>query len=240
MQANNWGDLFGHRPMRDLARFLTTYNMATQAVAADSNEYDLQTTGGAACVINGIYIPALTADDPYDISAEQTAPTITTESWKLLTAAGVTTWAVDDECYTGTHTAIDQKFYKCLKAHQNDESLEPADNPDLWQAIPNAEGYSLANDFACMFMVTAESDGTLGVWIASTTASATTFVPDLVVPFFDPAVYCVIGFILNDNDNGSAAAVVGAASAGVLWLTDGTIYQVIGPVFPHPNNMPKN
>jgi hypothetical protein len=237
--------------MKDLARFLTTYNMADQTVAVDgTNVYNIQSTGTAACVINGVYVPSLTADAELLIITDQAAPTVTTESWPLLTAAGVTTWAVDDEVYTGTLTGISQKFYKCLVAHRNDESLEPADNPDLWQAIPNIDTLSLVDDATLWVMITAESSlgtlGKLGIWIASTELGDTSAPTNgIVVPYFDPSYYCVVAFGYVLNNIGSATGIVGAAGTGagyIDWTStqDLTYYVQLGPVFPAAANMPKN
>ena len=243
MLANNWGDKFGHRPMKDLARFLTTYNMASQTIAVDENVYDIQSTGTGACTINGIYIPSLTVDAAYPIATAQAAPTVTTESWQLLCDAGVTTFAVDDEVYTGTLTGVSQKFYKCLAAHKCIDGTQPAQNPQLWQAIPNAHTLALAINEVFMAMVTAESDGTLGVWIACSVLGTGEAQPALVVPYFDPAVYCVVAFMGINNTTNAAENSYGAVGTGAGYIThatDATFYQVIGPVFPHPDNMPKN
>jgi len=66
----NWGKLFSFRAMRELAAYLTSYNMANQTVALDANAQDLQTTGTGSCMIDGVFIPSLAADDPWDWSAE--------------------------------------------------------------------------------------------------------------------------------------------------------------------------
>ena len=248
MQSSNWGDMFSHTAMKDLARFLTTYNMADQTVAVDgTNVYNIQSSGTGDCTINGVYIPSLAADAELLIITDQAAPTVTTESWELLCAAGVTSFAVDDEVYTGTLTGVSQKFYKCLVAHDCIYGTEPANNPNLWQAIPNADTLSMIADATCWFMVTAESDGTLGLWIASTELGVAAAAPTngLRVPYFDPSVYCVIAFVYIDNDEYDATGVVGAAltdDGGIDWDSgaDATYHVVLGPVFPHPDNMPKN
>jgi len=242
MLANNWGDKFGHRPMKDLARFLTTYNMASQTIAVDENVYDIQSTGTGACTINGIYIPSLTVDAAYPIATAQAAPTVTTESWPLLADAN-SALAVDDEVYTGTLTGVSQKFYKVLVAHNANRDQAPVDCPELFQAIPNAHTLALAINEVFMAMVTAESDGTLGVWIACSVLGTGEAQPALVVPYFDPAVYCVVAFMGINNTTNAAENSYGAVGTGAGYIThatDATFYQVIGPVFPHPNNMPKN
>ena len=229
MNANNWGDKFSHRAMMDLARFLTTYNMVSQTCAADANDWDLQTAGGGDCTINGVYIPALAADPALDINVDQVAPS---NAW-----AQNTVYAVDDEVYTGTLAGADQKFWKCLKAHT--ASFEAPGQDDKWQAIPNLDGMQLADDFRLYIMLTVEADGTLGAWIASAHSAIGT-VPTLKIPYFDPAIYCVVGLIDYANDAESGTVTFGLNAGAVLFSTDGTFHQVIGPVFPHPDNMPKN
>jgi hypothetical protein len=239
MQDSNHGDKFSLLAAKEFARFMTTYNMVSQAVVEHGSvTWDLKTTGTGDCTINGVYIPSLTVNTAHDISVDQAAPTTTTEDWSLVDqAAGTKSWAVDDECYTGVITTVNQKFYKCLIAHDLAPGTEPEHRKDLWQDIPNADGYSLANDFRCWTMITADSAGLLGVWIASTVATAIGVGATLVVPYFDPAVYCVIAFGEYANDAGSTAIVFGASGD---WSTDGGLIQVIGPVLPHPDNMPNN
>ena len=254
MLANNWGDKFGHRPMRDLARFLTTYNMADQGVqvhAGTVTDYTIKSTGTAGCVINGVYIPSLTADAQLVIYTDQAAPTITTESWPLLADAN-TALAVDDEVYTGTLTGISQKFYKVLVAHNANRDQAPVDCPELFQAIPNASGLAVADEATCYVMITAESSlgtlGQLGIWIANSAFGAGDAAPTGgidAIPYFDPSYYVVLAFALVVNKTNSADAVIGFATSGngaLDWTQDADAYYYIqtGPVFPSPSNMPKN
>ena len=252
MLANNWGDKFGHRPMRDLARFLTTYNMADQGIAVDgTNVYNIESTGTGACVINGVYVPSLTADTELLIITDQAAPTVTTESWPLLADAN-SALAVDDEVYTGTLTGISQKFYKVLVAHNANRDQAPVDCPELFQAIPNADTLSLANGKTTYMMITAESSlgtlGKLGIWIASSALGTGNAAPTLgidAIPYFDPSYYVVVAFALVTNKTNSATGIIGAAtvgSGGINWTstTDAVYYVQLGPVFPSPSNMPKN
>jgi hypothetical protein len=234
MQTSNWGDRFSHVAMKDLARFLTTYNMVSQTVAVDGvNVYNVQTTGGGDCTINGVYIPALTADAELLINTEQPAPTA---AW-----ATRTTYSVDDLVYTGVLQAETQKFWKCLQAHNSEDSLTPAGNlnPTLWQAMPDLDEMELLDDFRMKIMITAEADGTMGLWSASAHSAIGTE-PTLKIPYFDPSVYVVIGIIDYANDAASATVTFGESGGGSDFGTDGTFIDVIGPVFPHPDNMPKN
>jgi len=230
MATNNWGSKFSHVHMKHLAAFMTTYNMATQTIAVDgTNVYNIQSTGTASCVINGVYIPALTADAELLITSDE----ITT-AW----AAG-TAYSADTTVYTGTAASSSVKYWKCLVAHTSTENTKPTDGDSNWQALPNLAGQELADDYRILIMVTADADGTLGVWRASDdTAIGTAPTPD--VPYFDPSVYCVVGWIDYANDAASAAVTFGDTDGGVDFGTDGTFYQQIGPVFPSVANLPKN
>ena len=69
--ANELHTLFNYRPMKDLAGFLTSYNVASQVVAfADENP---ATTGTKMCAIDGVIIPSLTAEDDADWDHASTA-----------------------------------------------------------------------------------------------------------------------------------------------------------------------
>lgn len=86
--ADNYVKLFTGNALRRTIGYLTSYNMATQTVALDVAANDLQTSGGGACMINGQFIPALAADDAFDISADSVGD-----------AVGVSL-ADDEEVYT--------------------------------------------------------------------------------------------------------------------------------------------
>jgi hypothetical protein len=219
---SNWGDLFSFRPMKELAKYLSTYNMETQAIAVDgAHVYNIQSTGTKQCVINGIYIPALTADAELLITSDE----ITT-MW----AAG-TEYSADDTVKYGND------MFVCLVDHK--AVNRPMQGDGFWRALPNAAGYELADDYRIMLMVTAQADGTLGLWLASDPCAIGT-APTTKIPAFDPSVYCVVAFIDYANDAASAAVTFGDTDGGVAFGTDGTFYQVIGPVFPHPDNFINN
>ena len=69
---NNWGDKFGNKGTAAFAAFMSTYNMVDQTFALAT---DPSTSGGGDCTINGVYIPALTAEADADWS-ETTASTL--------------------------------------------------------------------------------------------------------------------------------------------------------------------
>jgi hypothetical protein len=174
--ANNISKYFQNGiAARDIMDFMGTYNMATQAVAADgSHAYNVQTTGGGACVIDTVLIPALDADAEHLIVTE------------------------DD------HTDIN--------------------------------GLTLADDYEQWFAFFVEADGTLSVKQAGD-AAAIGGNAVLKIPDFDPTTYCCVAVCLYANDAASDTVTFGATDGGVAWGTDGTFYQMIGPVFPHPDNI---
>ena len=62
--------LYSHRHVRDFARYMTSQNNATQAVAAKGagTNPHFQSTGGAQCIIDGTLVTALTAITTLDMS----------------------------------------------------------------------------------------------------------------------------------------------------------------------------
>lgn len=221
---SNWGNLFNFVPMKEFAKYLSTYNMESQTIAVDGvNAYNIQSTGTGQAVLNGVYINSLAADAELLIT-----DTEVTTQW-----AGNTVYAVDDEVVVG---APNGDMFKCLIAHTSE--LPPGGDAN-WQRIPNLAGYELADDFRLLIMVTAEADGTLGVWVASDPSAIGT-APTPKIPAFDPSVYVVVGFIDYANDAASAAVTFGDVAGGVNFGTDGTFVQVVGPIFPDITNVPKN
>lgn len=62
--------LFSHKAMRDLARYLSSSNSASQAVAAKTagSDPDFKTTGTAQAIIDGAFVASLTAQATIDMS----------------------------------------------------------------------------------------------------------------------------------------------------------------------------
>jgi len=68
--------LFSHKAMRDLARYLSSHNSATQAgdIKSDGGT-DYKTTGTAQCVVDGAFVASLAAQATIDLtSADVCAP----------------------------------------------------------------------------------------------------------------------------------------------------------------------
>jgi hypothetical protein len=171
-----WGKRFTKKSAQDLAAYMTSYNMESQVVSYvdDADDNDLQTTGTKPCMINGVFIPSLTADASMIVADDTTG---------------------------------------------------------------NAAGTTIADDFERWFIVLADADGTLSLWTAGD-AAAIGGNAVLKIPAFDPSTYVALAVILYANDNASAEVTVGAAACD--WNTDGTFYQLTGPVFPHPDNFDEN
>ena len=67
LEDSNWAVKFGNKGVGAFSAFMSTCNMVSQAVAFAAA--DPATTGGGDCTINGVYIPALTAEDDADWSS---------------------------------------------------------------------------------------------------------------------------------------------------------------------------
>jgi hypothetical protein len=63
--------LFSHKAMRNLARYASSRNEATQAVAAKGagSDADFKTTGTAQCVIDGTFVASLSACATIDMAS---------------------------------------------------------------------------------------------------------------------------------------------------------------------------
>ena len=218
---HKWAKKFSYKAMRDLVKYaVLTQNLATQALAIDATAQDIQTTGGAACWINGVSIPSLAADAAYDISAE--LPYAVWATATSYTVAGALSEVVGR---SGAH-------YVCILAHTSAAADEPeigANWETYWKLLDvwpvAAVGNSIAQDKQAHYLVCALADGTLRAFIAYDTASpgATSA---LVIPPYDPERYVAVGYI-------SVVPTSGAHVFGTTVLTTvGTFVQFIGPVLP--------
>ncbi len=78
----SYAELWDHRSMKDLVDYLSSFNAATQAVAAkeaDNTGPDFKTTGTAQCVVNGAFVASLGACATIDMSDEAVAMPQTTK-----------------------------------------------------------------------------------------------------------------------------------------------------------------
>ena len=112
--STEYGSLLKHAPARDLASFMRTMNMATQAFAVDGgNAENVQTTGTAHAVINGAHIASLPVDLELDISAD-----LQLTGW--VTASSYTTYHMRYVEHQGRKV-----FYKCILSHTSSAANKP-------------------------------------------------------------------------------------------------------------------
>jgi hypothetical protein len=228
---NELPNRFSHKAAQSLADFMRSMNMATQAFAIDgANAENVQTTGTAACVINGVHINSLTADAELDISADLQLTT-----W--LTATAYT--AVDVRYVEDANG--DKVWYKCIASHTSSASTKPG-QPDhinatwrnYWTESTNraeqASGDVVADTYSRYYLCLANSAGTITLVKAGDVALDADV--ELQIPHFDPAIFVAIGTLLVD----SAGFTMGTTALTSI----GTFAQLIGPVFPNELYLDKN
>jgi len=218
------GKSLGHAPTIKLFQCLSTYNVATQAVATDGNAQDIQTTGGADCMINGKLVAALTGDAAYDISGGLQG----------------TVW-LTAQSYTGTAgsqkmmRSVDGRQYVCILDHTSAASNKPVSG-DSWRTYwkesdstaTNAAGTVINNLSSAYFLVCADETGELSVWNAGPVQLDAD--KECIIPNFEEEVFCPVGIMLVDSD--TDGWTLGNASTGVLTGLV-TYYQLINTsVFP--------
>ena len=229
--SNGLEKQFSHKAAITLAEFSMTMNMATQAFAVDgSNAENVQTTGGAHCVINGVHIPSLTADAELDISAD-------TQLGIWTTAQSYTT--VDVKYVEDSNG--NKQWYKCIASHTSSAANKPGQKDHAgatWRTYwtessnrcENATGDVVATGYSAYYLALVDAAGTLTLVKAGPTALDADV--ELKIPQFDPSVFCAIGLLLID----SAGFTLGTTStAGIS-----TFSQLIGPVYPHGDYLDKN
>jgi len=223
---------FSHKAAQTLAEFGMSMNMATQAFAVDgSNAENVQTTGTAACVINGVHINSLTADAELDISADK----------QLTIWVTATSYTTVDLRYVEDSNG-NKQWYKCILDHTSSAANKPGqkDHADAtwrtyWTESSNraeqAAGNVVASGDSMYYVCLANSAGTITLVKGSDEGVLDADI-ELKIPQFDPEVFVAIGTLLID----SAGFTLGTTStAGVS-----TFAQLIGPVFPHADRLDKN
>ena len=214
--TQNLRDKFNHATMQELMGYLSTRNCESQVVAMHvTSEENVKSTGTKAMMING-QVETCEADPEIDISADTTG----TE----------TAWALALEATVGMIRANkDAMRFRCVVAH-----TATADDEPLY-AI-NASGDVLGDDEERWYMVTAQADGTLTVWLAGDVAALT--LARIKVPQYDYKVYCPVAFMHVKNEMGGADFTLGTTDLDDATgdSVTATILQVTYPVFPHPDN----
>jgi len=215
--------------MQEVMRYLNTYNIAAQALAVDgTNAENIQTTGTGGMILNGQYF-ACAEDAELDISA-CTEGTLT--AW-----ATATSYSVGD---VRSAPSFASKRVKCTVAHTSSADTEPFVGGtwgDYWEESPhdavNASGTVVTTLYERWFIVLAKSTGVISIWEAGDEALIGNSV--LKIPQFDPEMYCCLGLILVAKDDANDLTIGTTALTG-----DATYVDLVGPVFPHPDNLDKN
>jgi hypothetical protein len=191
-----------------LAGYLWSYNKATQVVALNAAPQNIQSTGTAAAMVNGVPIAALPAH-------------------ALLTIANsYPAWAVNTVYALAAEISYQGDCYACVRAHTSSAGADAPPNPAYWQYHgPLARGTILANAQSCWFLVCAKANGNLAVFKAGEVAA--TGAQTLVVPEFDYETFCPVALILV-SAGGAFTFGTTTMAAGV-----GTITQLTGPLLPH-------
>lgn len=231
--SNGLDKFFAHKPMQEVAKYLNTYNIASQALAIDGgNAENIQTTGDAGIIINGQYF-ACAEDAELDIS-EDTEGTET--AWATATAYTAGNIRKND-----TSAGANRRF-RCILAHTSSADSEPETGRDwelYWEYAPhnavNGSGTVTTTLYERWFVVLAKSTGVISVWQAGDEATIAGGAVSLKVPQFDPLVYVCLGLLKVAKDD------AGNHTLGTTALTgDGTYVNLVGPVFPHPDNLDLN
>jgi hypothetical protein len=227
--SNGLDRFFGYKAMKEMAKYLNTYNIATQAVAIHgTNAENIKSTGGGGIVINGNFA-ACAVDAELDIATD--------------TEGTETAWATATGYSAGDIRANSKGIrFRCVLAHTSSSTDEPglSENSDMyWEEAPNdavnAVGAVVsASGYERWVLITAKSDGTLTMWLAGDQA-LTSAGAQLKIPQYDPLVYCPVAVALIAKDD------AGDLTIGTTALTgDITFYQLTGPVMPHPDNIDNN
>lgn len=228
--SNGLDKFFNYVPMKEMAKYLNTYNIATQQIAIDGvNTENIQSTGDGGIVINGNFY-ACAEDEELDIS-EDTEGTET--AW-----ATATSYSAGDIRKNGAENIR----YRCILAHTSSTDNEPGNGMRsylYWEEAPhnavNASGAVVTTLYERWVLITAKSDGVLTMWLAGDEATIASGAAQLKVPQFDPLTYCPVAIAKIAKDD------AGNLTIGTTALTgDITFYQLTGPIFPHKDNMIAN
>ena len=114
-----------------------------------------------------------------------------------------------------------------------DAELDISADTTTITGMTNAVGISIADGYDQYFLILAKADGTLSMWKAGDAALLGT--ATIKVPAYDPETYVAVATALIVNNSGNALIVGTTALTG-----DITFYNVIGPLYPHPDNLKRN
>jgi len=222
--------------MQMMARYMSTYNVSTQTLAADANKENIQTTGLGIAIFDGVPF-RLPADAALDISAESNE--------------SVTAWATATT-YTMSHaTPVIRKNdgaedvnvrFRLLATHTSNADSEPLIG-SRWEDYWTREPHDVATAAAGLigfgntreYLVLANRAGTLSTALCGDDANSTTGFT-LKYPRFDPFTYCPVGFVHWINVHTSGNSTIGTTAYDATNQTT-TFHQLTQPIFPHVDNL---
>jgi len=131
--------------------------------------------------------------------------------------------------WTGTAAfVLNGQFYTALAALATIDMSSTTVAPDL-------AGGSIPTTYEQYWLVLATAAGAALVKAASTVTLTSTGAT-LKIPYFDPTTYFPVAIIKYVNDSGSGFTIGTTNVDG----TDCQIYQILGPLVPHDDNVDKN
>ena len=224
---------FSHKAAQTLAEFAMTQNCATQAVAKANA--DMANGGGGEMILAGQ--PVLNIiDGALDISADRQL-----EVWATATA------------YTAIATAVDVRYvedpnghkqwYQCILAHTSSAANKPGQKDSInstwrtyWKESSNralpAVGQACDTGYTRHYLAICDKLGVMTTVIADKGLQLDAN-QEVQIPQFDPEIFVAIGLYTVD---GTGASTWGDTDDNAQC----TERQIIGPVFPHADQLDKN
>ena len=224
---------FSHKAAQTLAEFAMTQNCATQAIAKANA--DIANTGGGEMILAGQ--PVLNIQDAgNDLSAD--------------TQLGI--W-VTGTAYTAIATRVDVRYvedpnghkqwYQCILAHTSSAANKPGQKDSInstwrtyWKESSNralpAVGQTCANLYTRHYLCLCDKLGVMTTVIADKGLQLDAD-QEVQIPQFDPSIFVAIGLYTVD---GTAPSIWGTTDDNAQC----TERQIIGPVFPHADQLDKN
>ena len=224
---------FSHKAAQTLAEFAMTQNCATQAVAKANA--DMANGGGGEMILAGQ--PVLNIiDGALDISADRQL-----EVWATATA------------YTAIATAVDiryvedpnghKQWYQCILAHTSSAANKPGQKDSInstwrtyWKESSNralaARGQTCANLKTRHYLALCDRLGTMTTVIADNGLQLDAD-SEIQIPQFDPEIFVALAILTLDGTEDSTWGTTN--DSGQV-----TIRQLLGPVFPHADQLDKN
>lgn len=228
----NLSDAMSYEISKAMARYQATYSVVTQALAADTNANDIQTTGTAIQFFDGTPVK-LPVDAAMDVSAEANE---SVTAWANATSYSVGNIRSNSDA-EGSNVRL-----RCIKAHTsnaiNDEPLVASRWEEYWVREPHnvskIGGTVVAAGNQVSYLVLAKRDGTLVTAnIGNQINSASPMV--MKIPRFDPYTYSPVGFVTVVNADPSNNYNIGNVADTTNMTT--TYDNLTAPIFPHLDNL---